>query len=466
MDVKIKYKAKKIKIAFFDIDDTLRIKNTGYMPESIKTVFEGLRAKGILTGIASGRALYGVVPEIRDLDPDYFVTINGSYVIDKKGNEVFNQPIPRDITEKYVDWAKSQGIAYGFAGKDKPVVSERSALIDEAMIPVYGVCEVEADFHLTNDVYHMWTFTENNSELILPEDLAEHVRLVPWHQHSSDVVKNGISKASGVSRVLDDHNWQPLNAMMFGDGPNDMEIFDFVGLKIAMGNAVDELKEKADFITKKVEEDGILYALEELGLVEKQVNYPQTDLSSVDGPVAIIKTNHGDMTIKLFPEHAPKTVANFVALAKDGYYNGIIFHRIIPDFMIQGGDPTGTGMGGQSIYGDSFEDEFSDELYNVRGALSMANAGPNTNGSQFFIVQNSKIPYAKKELERGGWPSPIAELYAATGGTPHLDRRHTVFGQIADEKSYEVLDKIAAVETGGQDKPLEDVIIETIEVLD
>lgn len=133
--------------------------------------------------------------------------------------------------------------------------------------------------------------------------------------------------------------------MMFGDGPNDMEIFDYVGLKIAMGNAVPELKEKADFVTKTVEEDGILYALEELGLVEKQLNFPQVDLSTVEGPVATIKTNHGDMKIKLFPDHAPKTVANFVALSKDGYYDGIIFHRIIPEFMIQGGDPTGTGMG-------------------------------------------------------------------------------------------------------------------------
>ena len=172
------------------------------------------------------------------------------------------------------------------------------------------------------------------------------------------------------------------------------------------------------------------------------------------------------MKIKLFPDHAPKTVANFIALSKDGYYDGIIFHRIIPEFMIQGGDPTGTGMGGQSIYGDSFEDEFSEELYNVRGALSMANAGPNTNGSQFFIVQNSKIPYAQKELERGGWPKPIAELYAAKGGTPHLDRRHTVFGQIMDEESYKVLDEIANVETGAQDRPVEDVVIETIEVVD
>ena len=201
-------------------------------------------------------------------------------------------------------------------------------------------------------------------------------------------------------------------------------------------------------------------------MVEKQLHFPQVDLENVEGPVAIIKTNHGDMKMKLFPEHAPKTVANFVALAKDGYYDGIIFHRIIPEFMIQGGDPTGTGMGGQSIYGDSFEDEFSEELYNVRGALSMANAGPNTNGSQLFIVQNSKIPYAQKELERGGWPKPIAELYAAKGGTPHLDRRHTVFGQIMDDASYKVLDEIANVETGAQDRPVEDVVIETIEVVD
>ena len=139
---------------------------------------------------------------------------------------------------------------------------------------------------------------------------------------------------------------------------------------------------------------------------------------------------------------------------------------IIKDFMIQGGDPTGTGMGGESSFGGSFQDEFSEELYNLRGALSMANAGPDTNGSQFFIVQTPEIPYAKKELERGGWPAPIAEAYAENGGTPHLDRRHTVFGQLVDEDSYKVLDEIANVEVGAQDKPLEDVVIETVEVAD
>ena len=131
----------------------------------------------------------------------------------------------------------------------------------------------------------------------------------------------------------------------------------------------DNIKEKADYITKTLEEDGIFDALEGFGMVEKELNFPQVDIETVEGPIATIKTNHGDLRIKLFPEHAPKTVANFVALSKDGYYDGVIFHRIIKDFMIQGGDPTGTGMGGESIYGESFEDEFSEELYNIRGAL-------------------------------------------------------------------------------------------------
>ena len=196
------------------------------------------------------------------------------------------------------------------------------------------------------------------------------------------------------------------------------------------------------------------------------VIFPQLRRQLKGNPVVILHTNMGDITLELFKKRAPKTVKNFVTHAKNGYYDGVIFHRVIEDFMIQGGDPTGTGMGGESIYGESFEDEFSEELYNVRGALSMANAGPNTNGSQFFIVQNQHLPYSKKEIARGGWPEPIAEIYAEQGGTPHLDRRHTVFGQLADEASYEVLDAIASVETGAMDKPVEDVVIQTIEIED
>ena len=193
------------------------------------------------------------------------------------------------------------------------------------------------------------------------------------------------------------------------------------------------------------------------------ITYPQTDLANYTGTVATIHTNLGDLTVKLFDDVAPKTVKNFVELAEKGYYNGVIFHRIIRDFMIQGGDPTGTGMGGESIYGEKFEDEFSENVFNIRGALSMANAGPNTNGSQFFIVQNENLPYDKSALVNGGWPEEIAEIYTA-GGTPHLDGRHTVFGQLANAESFETLDRIAKEPTGSQDKPENDVEIISIDL--
>ena len=158
---------------------------------------------------------------------------------------------------------------------------------------------------------------------------------------------------------------------------------------------------------------------------------------------------------------APKTVENFVKLAESGYYNGIIFHRVIPDFMIQGGDPTGTGMGGESIWGNSFEDEFSDKAFNLKGALSMANAGPNTNGSQFFIVSASQTPANMiSQLEAAGYASEVVEAYKTNGGTPWLDNRHTVFGHVIE--GMDVVDSIQNVKRGPQDKPVNDIVIESI----
>ncbi|HEY4552502.1 MAG TPA: peptidylprolyl isomerase [Bacillaceae bacterium] len=199
--------------------------------------------------------------------------------------------------------------------------------------------------------------------------------------------------------------------------------------------------------------------------MSEQVVYPQLSTEIAENEKAVqMNTNMGSIKIKLFPEQAPKTVENFITHAKDGYYNGIIFHRVIKDFMIQGGDPTGTGRGGESIYGDSFEDEFSRELFNLRGALSMANAGPNTNGSQFFIVQNSHMDSRMKgELEKAGFPKEIVEAYMENGGTPHLDFRHTVFGQVIE--GMDVVDNIANVKTGPGDKPAEDVVIESIDII-
>ncbi|MQS90096.1 peptidylprolyl isomerase [Companilactobacillus mishanensis] len=188
--------------------------------------------------------------------------------------------------------------------------------------------------------------------------------------------------------------------------------------------------------------------------------YPQLDLENQTGTKVTMKTNHGDIKIQLFDEQAPKTVKNFVELAKKDYYNGIIFHRVIPDFMIQGGDPTGTGAGGESIYGETFEDEFSDELFNFNGALSMANAGPNTNGSQFFIVSNENVPKRMiKSMASAGYPEEVIAAYKK-GGTPWLDHKHSVFGQVVD--GMDVVKAISKVKRDPGDRPVEDVVIEGI----
>jgi cyclophilin family peptidyl-prolyl cis-trans isomerase len=146
---------------------------------------------------------------------------------------------------------------------------------------------------------------------------------------------------------------------------------------------------------------------------------------------ATLQTNHGAIAVELFDDDAPKTVENVLKLARDGFYDGVIFHRVIPDFMIQGGDPTGTGSGGP---GYQFEDEFNEHKV-ARGALAMANAGPNTNGSQFFIV--------------------------TTEAAPWLDGKHTVFGRVTD--GMDVVDAISALDTDARDRPSADVVIERVD---
>ncbi|EAE9828513.1 peptidylprolyl isomerase, partial [Listeria monocytogenes] len=191
------------------------------------------------------------------------------------------------------------------------------------------------------------------------------------------------------------------------------------------------------------------------------MTYPQLSKEVAPNEIeAEMITNRGTIRIKLFPEIAPKTVENFVTHSKNGYYDGLIFHRVIPEFMIQGGDPDGRGTGGESIWGESFEDEFSTEAFNLRGALSMANAGPNTNGSQFFIVQKPDMPADMLgQMEQAGFPVEIIEAYKQ-GGTPWLDGRHTVFGHVIE--GMDVVDEIANLPTGMQDKPVNDVVIEKI----
>ncbi|NLB37553.1 MAG: peptidylprolyl isomerase [Clostridiales bacterium] len=183
--------------------------------------------------------------------------------------------------------------------------------------------------------------------------------------------------------------------------------------------------------------------------------------------VAIINTDFGAIKLKLFPNEAPKTVENFKTHAKNGYYDGLIFHRVINGFMIQAGDPTGTGRGGESIWGRPFEDEFSVDLHNLRGALSMANAGRNTNGSQFFIVQAKSVSEGlikqMESLADRGFPAHAVESYKELGGAPWLDYKHSVFGQIYE--GIDVVDNIAGVAVDANDKPVESVKILSIDIV-
>lgn len=182
--------------------------------------------------------------------------------------------------------------------------------------------------------------------------------------------------------------------------------------------------------------------------------------------IAVIKTNHGDIKVRFFDNVAPKAVENFKTHAKDGYYDGVTFHRVMNEFMIQGGDPEGTGRGGKSIWGKAFEDEFDPSYRNLRGSLSMANAGPGTNGSQFFIVQKTDtkdmIGQMKQAGEAGGFSADVIDAYDKLGGTPWLDGKHTVFGQVFE--GMDIVDKIASVKVDGSSKPLDPVIMETVEI--
>ncbi|MGI6265112.1 MAG: peptidylprolyl isomerase [Acutalibacteraceae bacterium] len=235
----------------------------------------------------------------------------------------------------------------------------------------------------------------------------------------------------------------------------------------------------------------------------------QLDKPEKGDQIAVMHTTKGDISIRFFPEAAPKAVENFLTHAKEGYYNGQIFHRVINNFMIQGGDPTGTGRGGESIWGESFEDEFDCKLVNIRGSLSMANAGPATNGSQFFINQakgedfEANITRYKNIYEQykdnlpnvnswqeyyansitGNFASggssatfsakaltdELVDLYCQNGGNISLDGAwrssggHTVFGQVFE--GMDVVDAIAGVQTDSSDKPLADVEIKSIDVI-
>ena len=196
---------------------------------------------------------------------------------------------------------------------------------------------------------------------------------------------------------------------------------------------------------------------------EKQMEKPQ-----VGETIAVLHVkNYGDIKVKFFEEVAPKAVENFVTHAKNGYYNGVTFHRVMNEFMIQGGDPEGTGMGGQSIWGKDFAEEISLELVPYRGSLCMASRGLENSpslGSQFFITQANYNEQMASYMKNYGFPDDLLEQYKTYGGYLSLYQQYTVFGQVFE--GMEVVDKIAQVETDQtNDKPVQDVVIESIDVM-
>ncbi len=199
----------------------------------------------------------------------------------------------------------------------------------------------------------------------------------------------------------------------------------------------------------------------------KQAAQKQMAKPEAGETVAIIHIKeYGEVKVKFFEEVAPKAVQNFVTHAKEGYYDGVTFHRVINQFMIQGGDPEGTGMGGESIWGTDFEEELSPELVPYRGSLCMASRGLENSpslGSQFFITQAKYDDQMASYMQGYGYPADLLEEYKNYGGYLSLYGQYTVFGQVYE--GMEIVDRIAAVQTDESDKPVQDVVIEKVDVI-
>lgn len=237
-----------------------------------------------------------------------------------------------------------------------------------------------------------------------------------------------------------------------------------IGIKNSSKNKVKNTSSKTSTNTTKTEDttsdegEKKMTDIDYAAAAEKQMALP-----SKGEEIAIIKVkDYGTMKAKFFPEVAPKAVENFKTHSKNGYYNGLTFHRVINDFMIQGGDPSGNGTGGESIWGEGFGPELDYELVPYRGSLCMAMSSlPNSIGSQFFITQ-AKFSEKNNSIWESSIPVTLMNQYKKYGGYLSLYMQYTVFGQVYE--GLDVLDSIAAVETNSNDKPVKDVIIENITI--
>lgn len=303
-----------------------------------------------------------------------------------------------------ITWAQEEGIVEGYTdGTFKPEATiNRAEFLKILLDPVTAVCR--ALYNYSDVDFSAWY--GDYIQAASCQDLAK------GYADGSFKPANTINFAEAAKIIVKYHSQGEIKQ----DAGEDW-YYPFT-YYLENHNAIPQTVKKGDQLITRSEMIEMMYSLQ------------RSTTSQVQSSQVIIHTSFGNITLELYPDSAPKTVENFITHTHNGYYDGLTFHRVIPDFMIQGGDPTGNGTGGESIWGKEFEDEIDTNLRMERGSLAMANAGPYTNGSQFFIVQKE-------------------------GGTPWLEGKHTIFGKVIS--GMEVVDNIANVETDTHDRPTEDV---------
>lgn len=260
-----------IKAVFFDIDETLIIKDKNYLPETLLPALQKLKAKGIIPAIATGRSLCSFPDKInqlvKEVGIELFVTMNGQYV-SHQGYSLDSHPIPKHKIEQVINFLNQHQISYALVGINQIAVSEITPMQQTALNPITLNYIVQPDFYLHNEVFQILPFyDESKDELIANSGILDGLKTVRWHKYSVDLFDSEGSKARGIACAMKALGFTMENAMAFGDGLNDLEMISEVGVGVAMGNAVPELKQVADYITDPIDQDGIANFLAKAGLV-------------------------------------------------------------------------------------------------------------------------------------------------------------------------------------------------------
>ena len=261
-----------IKLVFFDIDETLYVKNKALVPPSVYTALRQLKQRGIAIGIATGRTR-GIFPPvinalIEQVGIETMVTINGQHN-SHQGVLIERHPIERSRIEQVIAFLEQQRITYGFVSHEGLAVSDNSAIMQRALSPISTRYVIDPDYYQKHEIYQMLAFYSAQDEALIQGSgiLGDDLKTLRWHADCVDLLDKTGSKARGIDTIARHLGYCPSNVMAFGDGINDMEMLAHVGLGVAMGNAIDELKHIAHYVTSDIEDDGIFNALAHFGLV-------------------------------------------------------------------------------------------------------------------------------------------------------------------------------------------------------